>query len=101
LTKFVHGAWIAIAGMAVITMVLLSIHRHYQTVGRQLRQRVVPAGTAAENHVVLLVPDLGPATAEALGWIRASRVQEVRAVYLPRGAPEADIRPRWTSFCRA
>jgi amino acid transporter len=100
-TKFVHGAWIAMAGMVVITAMLLSIHRHYAAVGRQLRQRVVPVGGDAENHVVMLVPDLGPATAEALGWIRAGRIQDVRALYYPRDEPEPDIRRRWTDFCRA
>ncbi|MFL5799322.1 MAG: APC family permease [Actinomycetota bacterium] len=100
-TKFIHGAWIAMAGMVIITVVLLAIHRHYVAVGQQLRQRIVQVGTAAENHVVLLVPDLDPATAEALGWVRAGRVQDVRAVYTPRRDPDPDIRTRWAAFCRA
>ena len=62
--------------MAVITVVLLSIHRHYVAIGRQLRQRVVPVRATAENHVVLLVPDLEAATAEALGWVRASPLKK-------------------------
>jgi amino acid transporter len=100
LTKFVHGAWIAMAGMAIITVALLMIHRHYLAVGRQLRERRVPVGAAGGNHVVLLVPSLDAATAEAFGWIRSGRAQDVRAVYVPRGEPDADIRRRWAEFTR-
>ncbi len=100
LTKFVHGAWIAMLGMALITVALLTINRHYRAIGRQLRRQAVPVGTAAVNHVVLLVPDLDPATAEALGWVRASRAQEVHALYVPRGEPDAEIHAKWTRFNR-
>jgi amino acid transporter len=100
-TKFVHGAWIAMAAMVVIVLVLRFVHVHYMEVGRQLRRKVVPAGVTSENHVVLLVPDAGPATAEALGWVRSLRTPEIRAVYLPRGAPDPDIRRRWVAMCRA
>src|SRR5207244_8198928 len=68
-TKFVHGAWIAMIGMAVIIAILRWVHAHYVAVGRQLRRRVVPVGTTAQNHVGLLVPDPGPASAGARGWV--------------------------------
>ena len=35
-TKFTHGAWIAIAAMAVIYLVMLGIRRHYDRVAREL-----------------------------------------------------------------
>jgi hypothetical protein len=50
--------------------------------------------------VVLLVPDLSPATAEALGWVRAAHMHDVRALYVPRGEPERDIGSRWAAFTR-
>src|SRR5205807_7057419 len=71
-TKFTQGAWISIALMALLVMVMYSIHRHYGAVRAQLRQRVVEPRTP-RNHVVLLVPSLDAATAEALGYVRSIR----------------------------
>src|SRR5205823_13372318 len=71
-TKFTQGAWISIAGMAVIVGIMYSIHRHYGAVRRQLTQNVVTPRTP-RNHVVLLVRDIDAATAEALGYVRAIR----------------------------
>ena len=100
LTKFLEGAWIAMTAMAILVVVLRSVHTHYQAVGRQLRQRVVPVGAELVNHVVLLVPDLSAATAESLGWVRAGRMQDVHVVYFPRGEPQPDIRQAWAAFAR-
>ncbi len=101
ITKFTHGAWIAMAGMVVIVFNLLMIHRHYTMVGRQLRRMVVPAGAEVSNHVVLLVPDAGPAVAEALGWIRSFRPPDARAVEYPRGRPDPELRRKWMALSRA
>ena len=100
-TKFVHGAWIAMVAMAVIVVVLRWVHAHYDAVGRQLRRRAVAVVATAGNHVVLLVPDTGPATAEALGWVRSLRAPDVRAVYLPEAASDPEIRQRWVAMSRA
>ncbi|HEX9376184.1 MAG TPA: APC family permease [Actinomycetota bacterium] len=100
-TKFVHGAWIAMAGMVVIVFNLLMINRHYTAIGRQLRRMSLPVGTEVSNHVVLLVPDAGPAVAEALGWIRSFRPADVRAVEYPRGKPDPELRRKWTALSRA
>jgi amino acid transporter len=100
ITKFAHGAWIAMAGMVVITIALLMIHRHYVAIGVQLRRRAVAPGSGGDNHVVLLVPRLDAATAEALGWVRAGRAKDVRAIYIPHGEPDADIRRAWNEFTR-
>jgi hypothetical protein len=100
LTKFLAGAWIAMTAMAVIVVMLMSVRRHYEAVGKQLRQRTVPVGAEIVNHVVLVVPDLEASTAEALGWVRSARQHDLRVVYSPRGEPEPDIRRRWTAFTR-
>src|SRR5438270_8230469 len=70
ITKFKEGAWISIAGMAGLVVIMYAINRHYQAVRVQLRQRVVTPHTP-RNHVVLLVRDIDAATAEALGYVRA------------------------------
>ncbi|HEY7281853.1 MAG TPA: hypothetical protein VID47_09685, partial [Actinomycetota bacterium] len=100
LTKFLAGAWIAMTAMAVLVLLLMSVRRHYAAIGVQLRRRNVPVGADIVNHVVLLVPDLEASTAEALGWVRAARQQDVRVLYFPRGDPDPDIRRRWVAFTR-
>ena len=99
-TKFVHGAWIVVAVIPVIMLGLVTTRRHYEDVRGQLRRWVVPPGTSGTNHVLLLVPDDAPATAEALGWIRSFRPPDVRAVYFPRAEPDPDIRRKWQALSR-
>jgi amino acid transporter len=100
-TKFVHGAWIVVAAIPAIVAVLAGIRRHYDHVALYLRRDHVPARANVQNHVVMLVPDLGPATAEALGYVRSFRPVDLRAVYLgvqagiPQGLPE-----QWREFSR-
>jgi amino acid transporter len=101
LTKFVHGAWIAIAAMPLLVALFYSVNRHYAAVREQLRRRIVPSRTAAENHVVLLVADLSAATAEALGYVRSFRPAEVHAVHVGRGEMGPDPVEAWREFCRA
>ena len=88
-TKFIDGAWIVIAAMPVIVFTFYSIHRHYLSIMAQLRRGTVTPGDIGSNHVVLLVRDLGPSTAEALGYIRSFRPQDVHAVYPVVGGDRA------------
>src|SRR5919106_2733146 len=73
LTKFTHGAWIVIAAMPVVIAFFIGVHRHYESVGRALRARRMLPGRDIPNTFVLLVPDLGLATADAIAYLRALR----------------------------
>jgi amino acid permease-like protein len=101
-TKFEEGAWIVMVSIPLIVGVLVLVSRHYEYVTQHLRRNRVMPGTGADNHVVLLVPDVGPATAEALGYIRSFRPSDLRAVLLPgrSGAVPEDLRDRWRTFVR-
>ena len=95
LTKFSHGGWVVMSGMAVIIAFMLLVERHYARVGRQLRTGRVHAGQLSGNVVVLVVTDLDAAAAEALGYIRSIRPERARFVYLPvRGVPP-DLQESW------
>lgn len=94
LTKFLTGAWIAVVALPVMIAGLLAIHRHYRRVHHQLRERGLTLDVEANNVVVLLVPDLGPATAEAVSWLRAVRPQAVAPLYVGEG-PLTDVEARW------
>ncbi len=101
-TKFRQGAWIAMTGMVIIVFVLEAVHRHYAAVRTQLGRHAFPARTAMSNHVVLLVSDVGPATAEALGYVRSFRPSDLHAVHVSRdgGGVPAELAGRWSEFCR-
>lgn len=97
-TKFTHGAWIVLAAMPIIITFFLTVHRHYDRIGRALRAETEPPRRGVENLFVLLVRDLGPATAKALAYVRALRPTQVEALYV--GDPESfeSVAVRWRGF---
>jgi amino acid transporter len=97
-TKFVHGAWLSILVMAAFVPIFRAIHRHYEAVSEQLRRGAVEAGGSGTVRVVLLVPDLSAATAEALGYVRSFRPQELHAVYTGEGGLTPEVQERWRAF---
>ncbi len=97
-TKFVHGAWMVIVAIPFIVLTFARIHRHYESVHAQLRRGVEVPNQLGRNHVVLLVTGFGPATAEALGYIRSFRPQDLHAVYVHERGPADDLQRRWAEF---
>jgi amino acid transporter len=97
-TKFIGGAWIVISAMPVIISFFLAVHRHYDRIGRVLRAEIEPPTRGATNTFVLLVQDLGPATANAVAYVRALRPERVVPVFV--GDPEAFemTAERWPGF---
>jgi amino acid transporter len=86
ITKFARGAWIVIAAMPVIVTFFLVVHQYYARVGRLLRTQRLSARVEPHNTIVLLVSDLGPATMDAVGYLRALRPEDVRPLYV--GPPD-------------
>ena len=83
LTKFVAGAWIAILAMSGLFVIMKLIHRHYDTVARELeeqaaeeRDMVLPS----RNHAVVLVSKLHLPTMRALAYARATRPDLLEAI---------------------
>jgi amino acid transporter len=80
ITKFLLGAWIAIAAMAVIYVTMLAIRKHYDTVSRELTpyedRQVLPA----RNHAVVLVSKVHLPTLRALAYAQATRPDTLTAV---------------------
>jgi len=98
ITKFIHGAWIVISAMPVIIVFFLAVHRHYDRIGRVLRAEIEPPTRGAGNTFVLLVRDLGSATANAVAYVRALRPERVVPLFV--GDPEAfeATDERWPGF---
>ena len=98
MTKFVHGAWIVIVAMPVIISFFLGVHRHYERIGRRLRAEYVSPDPDASTAFVLLVRDLGPATAKAVGYLRALRPTRILPVFVGPAVDHQEVARRWTSF---
>jgi amino acid transporter len=85
-TKFQLGARLVVGAIPLIVLFFLAVHHHYERVATVLRAHRLNAKTEARTHVVLLVPDLGLATMDAVGYLRAVRPERVTPLYV--GPPE-------------
>jgi hypothetical protein len=97
ITKFRTGAWIVITAMPVIILFFVAVNRHYERVGRALRARQVSPARGIPNTFVLLVPDLGLATAEAIAYLRALRPERLIPLYTGDPGGYEDVARWWSS----
>jgi amino acid transporter len=94
-SKFMHGAWIVIVAVPLIVMGFRAINRHYATVATQLR---VPEGRPPKlrgTRALVLVGKVDGATMLALGYARALRPLEVRALHVGRGEEARLVQAAW------
>jgi amino acid transporter len=98
ITKFVHGAWIVISAMPVIILFFLWVHRHYDRVGQALRADMEPPTRGVSTTFVLVLRDLGPATAKAVGYVRALRPEHVVPLFVGDADAFETAAERWTGF---
>jgi amino acid transporter len=82
ITKFTHGAWIAIAAMVVIFFLMRGIHRHYDLVKAELAVADSPEESKLPSrvHAVVLVSKIHKPTLRAVSYARASRPSVLEAV---------------------
>jgi amino acid transporter len=97
-TKFTAGGWLSMLFMAILVVLFVSIHRHYEFVGRQLRRGTVRPGDAGVNHIVLVIRELDAAAAEALGAVRSIRPTELHIVYPTTEGIPPELEQRWREF---
>lgn len=82
-TKFLAGAWIAIVAMTALFAIMKMIHRHYDTVARELADQEAEEGEVvlpSRNHAVVLVSKLHLPTLRALAYARATRPDVLEAI---------------------
>jgi len=102
LTKFTHGAWIAILAMAIVYVTMRAIHKHYATVREELALGVdADAARALPSrvHAIVLVSHLHRPTMRALAYARASRPSVLEAVTV--GVDPEDVtalRAQWDAM---
>jgi amino acid transporter len=83
-TKFLAGAWIAILAMGALFVIMKMIHKHYDTVARELEEQAAANDGAmmlpSRNHAVVLVSKLHLPTMRALAYARATRPDALEAI---------------------
>ena len=82
ITKFEHGAWIALLAMFVLFLIMWSIRAHYMSVARELAVGDDTSARALPSrvHAVLLVSHVRKPVLRALAYARASRPSRLYAV---------------------
>ncbi|WP_433826767.1 APC family permease [Actinoplanes sp. CA-015351] len=80
ITKFLLGAWIAIAAMVVIYALMLAIHRHYTRVAEELKPTEERPVLPSRNHAVVLVSKVHMPTLRAVAYAQATRPDSITAV---------------------
>ena len=90
ITKFLLGAWIAIAAMAVIYVVMLAIRRHYDRVAHELDPTDEASMLPSRNHAVVLVSKVHLPTLRAVSYAQATRPDTLTGLTV--NVDEADTR---------
>jgi amino acid transporter len=79
-TKFLAGAWIAILAMGTFFMLMKSIRRHYDNVGRELLVEADDQVLPTRVHAIVLVSKVHKPTMRALAYAKATRPNVLEAV---------------------
>jgi amino acid transporter len=79
-TKFLLGAWIAIAAMFVIYVLMLAIRKHYDRVAAELQPTEERPVLPSRNHAVVLVSKVHLPTLRAVAYAQATRPDTITAV---------------------
>ena len=88
-TKFVRGAWIAIAAMAVLYVLMRAIKQHYDRVSRELVPDDENPALPSRNHAIVLVSKIHSPTLRALAYAKATRPHDLTALTVSVDADEA------------
>jgi amino acid transporter len=79
-TKIEHGAWLAVAAMIVLFVLMRGINRYYAQVTAEVAPDETPPTLPASVHAVVLVSRLHKPALRALAFARASRPDVLEAV---------------------
>ena len=78
--KFNRGAWISIAVMVLLYLLMRGIRRHYDEVAAELAPLDQRPVLPARNHAIVLVSKLHQPTLRALAYAKATRPDSLTAV---------------------
>ncbi|GIG20507.1 hypothetical protein Cch01nite_12310 [Cellulomonas chitinilytica] len=102
ITKFTHGAYIAIIAMILVFALMKGIHRHYTHVRAELALGDDAEATRAlpsRVHAIVLVSHLHRPTMRALAYARASRPHYIEAVTVGVDPDDVErLREQWEAM---
>ncbi|AZM46146.1 DNA-binding protein [Streptomyces sp. WAC 06738] len=99
-TKFSHGAWIALAGMLFFYVVMAAIRRHYDRVAQEVAVAEGEADDAMPRpghmHSIVLVSQLHRPTMRALAYAKLVRSDKLEALTIGVDAEETrQLQQQW------
>ncbi len=96
ITKFTHGAWIAILAMVVLFLLMRTIRRHYDIVSEELEIDDTDDMLPSRVHAIVLVGKLHKPTVRALAYARASRPNTLEALSVEFDSGDSiPLRQQW------
>ena len=94
-TKLTHGAYIVVIAIPLIVLGFKAINQHYASVAGQLRSPSDRRRAPGRTRAIVLVPDVDASVMRALGYARALRPVELRALYIGNAAETERVRSLW------
>ncbi len=97
-TKFTHGAWVSLVGMALFFAVMTAIRRHYDRVSEELAadETAEPQLRPARVHSFVLVSKIHRPTLRALRYAKLMRSDTLEAVTVNVDHDETELlRREW------
>ncbi len=99
ISKFTHGAWIAVTAMVVVFVVMRGIRRHYDRIAEELLIDDSDIMLPSRVHAVVLVGKVHKPTMRALAYARVSRPNTLEALYVEFDKGQsAAIREKWSEL---
>jgi hypothetical protein len=97
LTKFTHGAYIVVIAIPIIVLMFKGIHKHYRSVAHQLRAPEHREPELAGTRAIVLIAKVDRAVMRALGYARALRPIELRALFIGDREELETMRAAWAA----
>ncbi|MCB2177008.1 MAG: APC family permease [Actinomycetales bacterium] len=101
ITKFSHGAWIAILAMVIVYVIMLGVRRHYDQVRDETSMDDDHSVLALPSrvHAIVLLSRLHKPTMRALAYARATRPSVLEAVTVAVDPEDvAELRKQWDAL---
>ncbi|MCL2467730.1 MAG: APC family permease [Micrococcales bacterium] len=98
-TKFTYGAWIAVAAMLVVFVLMNAIHHHYATVRTAVAlddDEATSRALPSRVHAIVLISNLHRPTMRAIAYARAARPSVLEVITVGVNPDDVDqLRTEW------
>ncbi|MFD3626110.1 APC family permease [Streptomyces sp. NPDC058698] len=98
-TKFTHGAWVALLGMCIFYATMTAIHRHYDRVAEEIAAPDTPTDDSVRPsrvHSVVLISKIHRPALRALAYARLMRSDTLEALSVNVDPDETrELREEW------